>query len=211
MNCRLCVLSILILAVALPAAATGINSSIHVGSGEVMDHDLSTLNGQIHIDDGATVRGEAETVNGSVEVGRNVQVESVSTVNGDVEIGEGTVVDGEVETVNGSISMESGSRARSVGTVNGSLRLNGADVEADVSTYNGDVTLRDGTNVGGDIRISEANSGSSRRDRPLRIYVEDGSTVQGSVIVEDEDLEVEVYLRGGTVAGQIHGARVVEE
>ena len=211
MKRRLYILSILILVVALPAAATGINSSIRVDSGEVVDDDLSTVNGQIRIGDGATVRGTAATVNGSVKVGRNVEVESVSSVNGGIEIGEGTVVNGEVETVNGPISMDSGSRARAVGTVNGSVKLNGADVEADVSTYNGDVKLRDGANVGGDIRILESNHGSSRRDRTLRIYIEDGSTVQGSVIVEDKDLKVEVYLRGGTVAGEIRGATVVEK
>jgi len=211
MKRQLCILSILILATALPAAATGINSSIHIESGMTVDEDLSTLNGQIRIDDGATVRGDAESVNGSVEVGRNVRVEGVASVNGDVEIGEGTVVDGDVETVNGSISMEFGSHAREVGTVNGSVELNGAEVEDDVTTYNGDVTLRDGANVGGDIRISEVNSRSNRRGRPLRIYVEGGSSVQGSVIVEDEDLEVEVYLRGGTVAGEIRGATVIEK
>ena len=211
MKRRLCILSILLLAVALPASATGINSSIHVESGEFVENDLSTLNGDIRIDDGATVRGEAESVNGGVEVGRNVEVQGVSTVNGGVEIGEGAVVDGDVASVNGPISMEAGSQAREVGTVNGSVELDGADVETDVSTYNGDVTLRGGANVGGDIRIKESRSGSSRRDQALRIYIEDGSTVQGSVIVENEDQEVEVYLRGGSVAGEIRGATVVEK
>jgi len=211
MKRQLCILSILLLATALPVAATGINSSIRIESAGVVDDDLSTLNGQIRIGDGAIVRGDAESVNGSVEVGRNVQLEGVATVNGDVEIGEGAVVDGGVETVNGSISMEFGSRAREVGTVNGSVELNGAEIEDDVTTYNGDITLRDGANVGGDIRISEANSRSSRRGQPLRIYVEGGSTVQGSVIVEDDDMEVEVYLRGGTVAGEIRGATVIEK
>ncbi len=211
MNRRLLGLSILMLAVALPATAAGINSSIRVESGEIVDKDLSTLNGQIRIGDGATVRGEAESVNGSVEVGRDVQVQNISTVNGSVEIGEGTVVAGKVVTVNGSISMETGSRARAVGTVNGSVELNNADVEADVTTYNGDVTLRDGTSVGGSIRILDSNSKSNHRGRALRIYIEDGSVVLGDVVVEDEDLEVEVYLRGGTVAGQIRGAKVIEK
>ena len=135
---------------------------------------------------------------------------SVATVNGGIEIGEGTVVDGEVESVNGPISMEAGARAREVGTINGSVELSGAEVEHDVSTYNGDVTLSDGASVGGDIRILEPDSGSSRRNRALRIHIEDGSIVQGSVIVENEDLEVEVYLRGGAVSGEIRGAKVVE-
>ena len=69
------ILPILMLAVALPAVAARVNSSIRVERGEVVDEDLATVNGQIRIDDGATVRGEAESVNGSVEVGRDVQVE----------------------------------------------------------------------------------------------------------------------------------------
>ena len=59
MKRRLIILSILLLAAALPAAALGINSSIRVESGEVVDDDLSTVNGSIRIGDGATIRGEA--------------------------------------------------------------------------------------------------------------------------------------------------------
>jgi len=211
MQRRIILLSILILAVALPAAAEGFNSSIRIESGEVADRDLSTLNGGIRIGDGATVNGEAESVNGGIEIGRDARVASVSAVNGGIEIGAGTKIDGDVDTVNGPIEMERGSRARNVGTVNGPVKLNGAEVEMDVSTYNGDVTLRDQASVGGSILIKEANSRSNRRDQVLRIYIEDGSTVEGDVIVEDEDLKVEVYLRGGTVAGEIRGATVMEK
>lgn len=205
------VLAILLLATGLPAVATGINSSIHVESGEDVDKGLSTLNGNIRIDDGATVRGNAQSVNGKVKIGRNVEVDSVSTVNGGIEIDEGTIVDGDVESVNGPISMEPGSRARAAGTVNGSVELHGVEIERDVSTYNGDVTLRGGTNVGGDVRIEASKGGSNDHHQPLRIYIEDGSTVQGDVIVEDDARRVEVYMRGGAVAGRILGAKVVEE
>ncbi len=202
-------LSILILALALPAAA-GVNSSIRVEAGEMVDKDLSTVNGKIRIGDGATVRGEAESVNGSIEIGRDVQVDSVSVVNGSIEIGEGTVIDGDVSTVNGRITMENGTRAREVATVNGSLKLSGVEVETDVSTYNGDVTLSGGTSVGGDIIIKDSK-GNSHRDKPLRIYIEDGAHVRGNVIVENDDLEVEVYLRGGTVSGKLRGAKLKEK
>jgi len=202
-------LSILLLALALPALA-GVNSSIRVEPGETVDKDLSTVNGQIRIGDGATVRGEAESVNGSIDIGRDVEVDGVSVVNGSIEIGEGTVVDGDVSTVNGQISMENGTRAREVATVNGKLNLSGVEVESDVSTYNGDVTLRGGTTVGGDIVIRDSK-GHSRRDKPLKIYIEDGSSVRGDVIVENDDLEVEIYLRGGTVAGKLRGAKLKEK
>lgn len=203
-------LPILMLAVVLPLAA-GVNSSIRVESGEIVDKDLSTVNGQIRIGDGATVHGDAESVNGSIEVGRDVRVDSVSVVNGSVEIGEGTVVDGDVSTVNGRISMENGARAREVSTVNGQLNLDGVEVETDVSTYNGDVKLTGGTTVGGDIIIRDSKGNNSRRSKPLRIYIEDGSSVRGDVIVENDDLEVEIYLRGGSVAGKLRGAKIVEK
>jgi acetyltransferase-like isoleucine patch superfamily enzyme len=212
MKRNLVFLTVSVLAAVLPVVAGGVNSSIRVEPGEVVTKDLSTVNGQIHIGDGATVQGETESVNGGVEVGRNAQVNGISVVNGGIEIGEGTVVDGDVETVNGSISMERGTSARAVSTVNGPLNLTGVDVETDVSTYNGDVTLSDGTIVGGNVVIRESKGHSSNRNRkPLRIIIEEGSSVAGDVIVENEDLKVEVYLRGGTVAGEIRGAKVVEK
>jgi DUF4097 and DUF4098 domain-containing protein YvlB len=138
-------------------------------------------------------------------------VDSVSVVNGSIKIGEGTVVDGDVSTVNGQITMERGSRAREVASVNGKLNLSGVDVETDVSTYNGDVTLSDGTDVRGDIIIRDSKGNNSRRDKPLKIYIEDGSSVGGDVIVENDDLEVEVYMRGGSVKGKLRGAKIKEK
>jgi hypothetical protein len=35
--------------------------------------------------------------------------------------------------------------------------------------------------------------------------------VQGDVIVENDDMEVEVYLRGGTIAGELRGAKIVKK
>jgi hypothetical protein len=106
--------------------------------------------------------------------------------------------------------MENGTRAREVATVNGPLKLSGVEVDSDVSTYNGDVTLSGGTTVGGDIIIRESK-GNSRRDKPLQITIEDGSSVRGNVIVENDDLEVEIYLRGGSVAGELRGAKIKEK
>lgn len=211
MRIRFCVLSILVLFMALPVVASGINSSVRIESGDIVDKDLSTLNGSIRIGDGATVNGDAESVNGGVEVGVDVRIQSVSAVNGNIEIGERTRVANDVETINGSISMGRGSSAKSVGTVNGSVTLKGVEVDGDVSTYNGDISLRDGTSVGGDILIRESNSDRGRNDQTLRIYIEEGSIVQGSVIVEDENRKVEVYMNGGSVAGGIRGARVIEK
>lgn len=195
----------------LHAAQAGVNSSIRVDAGEVLNKDVSTVNGQIRIGDGATVNGEVSTVNGSVSIGRDVKAESLSTVNGAIEVDDGSVIEGVVESVNGSISL-TGSHAGEVATVNGSIELSGTDIEGDLSTYNGNITLSARSSVGGDIVIEAANRSSSKhRRRPLRIVIEDGSVVEGDVIVEDGDLEVEVFLRGGRVNGRVKGAKVIEE
>ena len=186
MRIRVCVLFILVLFLTLPAVAGDINSSIRISSGDIVDDDISTLNGSIRVGDGATLNGDATSVNGGVEVGINVRMQSVSAVNGTVEIGSRTMVTSEVETVNGSISMARGSSAGSVGTVNGSVDLDGVDVEGDVSTYNGNVTLSDGTTVGGNLVIKDTNSKHGSKRQVLRIVIEEGSVVQGDVIVEGQ-------------------------
>jgi DUF4097 and DUF4098 domain-containing protein YvlB len=200
-----------LLVIVLLATGAGINSSIRVADGEVVDRALHTVNGRITIGDGATVHGDAETVNGSIRVGRDAQIERLSTVNGGVEVGDGTAVDGEVQSVNGPVSLGVRVTARRVSTVNGPIELAGAVVDGNLSTYNGDVRLRDGASVGGDIVVEESDSRSDKRDRPLRIEIDD-STLHGSVIVEDEGIDVEVYLRGsGSIAGRVQGARLIEE
>ncbi len=204
------ILTFLMLLVALPAAA-GINEPIKIEPGEVVNKDLSTINGRIQIGDGVSVHGEVESVNGAVRIGRDVEVDKVSAINGSVEIGEGTLVVDEVSTVNGAVFMGNGSRAREVSTVNGQLQLEGVEVETDVSTYNGDVKLSSKTSVGGDILVKDPRGNNNRYRKPLRIYIEDGSSVRGNVIVENDDLEVEIYLRGGSVKGEISGANIVEK
>ncbi len=97
-------------------------------------------------------------------------------------------------------------------TINGKIELNGAEVAKDVKTINGDIALRDGSTIGGDIVIEERGESSSRRSRPLRIELEGGSVVKGNVLVEDPDMEVEIYLRDGSrVLGRVENAQVIEK
>jgi len=191
-------------------AGAGINSSIHVADGEVREETLSALNGEISVGDGATV-GECESVNGSVRVGRNARVESISAVNGMIEVGDGSIVERAIESVNGSVSLAHNSSASAVSTVNGRIRLSGAEVTDDLRTINGDIALLDGSTVGGDIVIEKRGNGSSRRDRPLRIELEGGSTVHGNVINEDPDVVVEIRLRDGSgISGRVENAEIID-
>ena len=151
-------------------------------------------------------------MNGSIQLGEDSSVEGLSSVNGSVKVGEGAVVDEEVESVNGSVSLDRGARAESVTTVNGRIKLRGADVERNLMTINGDIALTESARVGGDIVIEDRGNGSSRRERPLRIELEGGSTVEGNVLVEDKRIEVELYLRDGSrVLGRVEGAKLIEE
>jgi DUF4097 and DUF4098 domain-containing protein YvlB len=200
----------LLLVTALLGTGAGMNESIRVGAGEVRDKDLSTVNGSINIGDDAQINGECSTVNGSIKVGSDATVESLTTVNGGIHVGGGTVVDKDVVAVNGSITMDNGSQAGEVSNINGRIKLHGAQVTGDISTVNGDVDLKDGSRVGGDIIIQDSK-GNNHRDAPLKITLDGDSVVEGSIIVE-ADFEVEVHLRnGGRVMGRIEGAEVIKK
>jgi len=87
-------------------------------------------------------------------------------------------------------------------------------VTASLETVNGDVSLRDGATVGGDIVVRKTHgNGHDRGDwDTLKIMIEDGSVVRGNVIVEDPDRPVEVHLRnGGRVQGRVENARVIRD
>lgn len=210
MKTRLIPLCMLVAGLAL-AGDIGLNSSVRIGDGEVREDGVSAVNGRITIGDGATVRGACSTVNGSISVGERSDIVALQTVNGSVEVGADTVVHGAVSAVNGHVALDQGARAEDVTTVNGGIALEAAEVERDVVTVNGDIGLSRGATVGGDILVRERGKGSSKRDRPLRIELEGGSVVRGSILVEDPSDEVEVYLRdGSSVAGRIENAKVIE-
>jgi hypothetical protein len=195
----------------LLAMGAGINESVRVDSGEVHDGDLSTVNGGIKIGDNATINGDAESVNGGVDVGENCRVEGLGSVNGGVSVGAGTAVAKKVEAVNGRIVLERGVTASGVATINGRIKMTGAEIAGDVSTINGDISLRESSTIGGDIVVKARGKGSNDRDRPLQIELEDGSVVEGNILVEDETIPVEVHLGGGSrVMGRIENAEVIE-
>jgi DUF4097 and DUF4098 domain-containing protein YvlB len=201
----------LLLVTAMLATGAGLNESIRVGSGETRDGDLTTVNGSITVGDDAQINGECTTVNGSIKVGDDVEVESLTTVNGGVNVGSGTVVRRDVQTVNGSITLDNGAKAAAVSNINGRITLKGADVDGDISTINGDVDVRNGARVGGDIIVGERN-GDFNQDEPIKITVSGDSVVEGNIINEEDDIEVEVHIEdGGRVMGKVEGATVIEK
>lgn len=200
----------LFLSSCLLSGESTINKSIHVEDGAIKVDDLSSVNGSIKIGENCQVRGSCSTVNGSITVDDKSVVEDVSSVNGSVRIGQDCTIEGDAQTVNGDIYIEAGTKVEGeVQSVNGKIELEGVDVRRNLETINGGITLADKTIVGGDIIVKD-NKGTSSRKRRLKIYLENKSVVEGDVVVEDRDIEVTVYISGGSeVKGEVINAEVV--
>jgi hypothetical protein len=195
--------------VVLGACTASINSPIRIGDGETVSGSLSTVNGTITVGSDTTIAGTCRAVNGLVDIGARTRVEGLTTVNGSIRTREGVKVDGEVESVNGPIQLGEGTEVSGdVATINGMIEMLASTAMQDVVTVNGDIRLLRRSVVRGDVIVKD-KMGSSTRNQPLRIEIAEGSTVEGSIIVEDDDLDVRVILRdGGSVTGTIQGAEV---
>ena len=192
-------------------ARSTVNKSIKIGAGETVSDDLSSVNGSVTVGDGAVLQEEASTVNGSLSIGDDVQAREVSSVNGSVKIGDRVTVDGDASTVNGTLRVGESTIQGEVSTVNGTIKLNGSTVERDITTVNGTIKLDQGARVAGNLIIKE-NRGRNNWTKPLKIELRGGSVIEGDVIVEDSDREVELRLLGGSsVNGKVEGAEVVRD
>ena len=196
-----------------------VNKSIHIADNQTVRGGLSSVNGSIHIGLNCTVGGSSHTVNGRIEVGDGSRVDDVRTVNGSIHIGSRVTVDGIVKTVNGSISSGSGSDIRSeVRTTNGSIKVLGTKVGQDLTTINGDVSVLDQSRVRGDIVIRGRHGHGffsfffgNRHRHPITIRIEGGSVVEGGIIVEDDERNVEVIIsKDSKVLGKVVNAKIIE-
>lgn len=151
------------------------NGSIVIGD-SVTAGDVSTRNGSIRLGQGGRFDA-VSTRNGRIEIGPDNEVGAIGSRNGSVSIGAGTRIDGDVRTRNDSIDAEQDIRVEgSASSRNGSVRFAaGSEISGDVTTRNGHINLT-GTTVVQDI-------GTVFGDVILR----DGSRVDGDVIVEIED------------------------
>jgi len=188
-----------------------VNRSIHVGDGE-RSGGLNSVNGSIHVGSNCQVDGNCHTVNGRIDVGGGSRVQGLETVNGRLRLGANVVVDGHAGTVNGAIESGSGSKVHGrLSTVNGRIELSGTEVDEEISTVNGDILLQEKSVVHGGIVI-KGNHGNFFGHNRLEIRISGGSTVEGGILVRDDDIEVKVYLsKDSTVKGEIKNAQVVRE
>ncbi|NUS38419.1 MAG: hypothetical protein HOQ02_05285 [Lysobacter sp.] len=205
----------LALALALPVAHAAdvnsidkVNGSITASAGQTYGA-LTTVNGSIHVEDGVTT-GNAETVNGSIKVGDNARTGTLETVNGSIRLGH-DVQGGNVTTVNGSVFADHGDRlSKDIETVNGSIGLVHAELAGGIRTVNGDVTVGVNSHVHGGIHVEKNNNHGWSihfgRQRPPRIVVGPGATVDGPLVFERE---VVLYVHDSAKIGPVTGAKVL--
>lgn len=188
-----------------------VNKSIQIEDGETVRNDLSSVNGNITIGDNCKVLGDCNSVNGAAEMGEDSQVDGISTVNGSISVGKNSVVHEDLESVNGSITCEAGVKVRGeINSINGSIELFNTEVENNITTMNGSISLNDQTLVMGNIEVEVKGKILSGNPK-VKIHIRDHSVVEGDII-GDEDAIVEVYLeKGSEVKGKIRNAQLVEE
>lgn len=213
----------------LVVVGCGVNQTIRVADGEVLDSGRSTVNGSVIIGADCEVHGSCRTVNGRVTVGAGSKVGGLQTVNGSIKLAETVSVDGDLGTVNGSVGLAEhvtvvggvetvngsltigpgGSVSEDVSTVNGRIQVTRSEIGGSVITTNGAVSLLDHTQVAGDIVVKGK---PPRNGEPLEILITGDSVIQGDIIVRHPRRKVQVFLtEGGRVEGEIHDAEVVKE
>ena len=189
-----------------------INKTLYVNDGENVYSDVMTINGSIFVGSNCEVHGSCRTVNGVIEVGKYSKAEDLQSVNGSIRVAEDVYVRGDVEAVNGSISCDPDVKVKGkVVSVNGNIELQKTRVKRDVRTYNGHISLLDSTIIYGNV-IVKRTKGSFERRKPLKIEIRNGSIVEGDVIAEREDDNIELVLSdGGRVMGDVENILVIEE
>jgi DUF4097 and DUF4098 domain-containing protein YvlB len=189
-----------------------VNRSIHIGDGD-RSGGCNSVNGNIDVGSRCRVTGSCSTVNGNIVVCDASQVHDLNTVNGGIRLGKNVDVDGNIGTINGPIDCGSGSRVHGrLDTINGGIGLQNTSVDHEISTVNGNVTLAETSVVHGGIRIRNSHSSKSSHPRRLEIRIGGGSHVENGIIVDDEDIEVKVYLsKDSIIDGEVKNARVIRE
>ncbi len=173
-----------------------INSGITVEAEDRVG-DVSTINGGIRLDYGANAQ-EVATVNGGIGLEDGVVVVLAESVNGGIRVGENVTVNGGIRTAAGTVVEDR------VVTVNGRVRLHNTQVGRDVQSSNGNIEIREGSAIEGDIIIKGRRRwwdrlfGFSRR--PPEITIDSSSTVRGDIHLHRQ---TELNIADGAEVGEI--------
>lgn len=188
---------------------SSVNGSISIGKDATITGSVNTVNGTIRIGDNARLK-DAETVNGSIRVGSGVTAGDIGSVNGSIRLAENVTVDGEVSVVNGKISLDKGTTvADDVSNVNGEITVAGAEVGGDLTTVNGDVSLRDSATLRGSLIVKKPGGwGWNRNKREPKIIIGPGSKVLGNIELERE---VELFISESAEVGGVAGEMSMDD
>lgn len=186
-----------------------VNGSITAEHGQQYG-DLETVNGSIRIEDGVRLE-DASTVNGSIKGGDDVQARSLETINGAIRVGERAQLRGGMETVNGSLFADRGSRiGGDLATVNGAIGIVDTDLDGDIETVRGDITVGVGSHVTGGIHVEKPNGSGWNlhfgKHQVPRIVIGPDAVVDGPLVFEHE---VTLYVHSSARVGRITGARAI--
>lgn len=181
-----------------------VNGSISAEAGQRYG-DLETVNGSIHVGRGTGAK-DVQTVNGSITLDDQSKVRSVETVNGAISAGQNIDILRGAETVNGRIRVGFHSHiGGDVSTVNGGIVLQQTQVDGELSTVGGDITVGADTVVNGGIHVDKPHGISWGRQRIPRIVIGPNAVVQGPLRFERK---VELFVHPSAKTGAVTGATV---
>ncbi|NQV30500.1 MAG: DUF4097 family beta strand repeat protein [Candidatus Marinimicrobia bacterium] len=209
-------------------AQTTISSDIHIVKGKKHSKAVSTVSGDILVGKGAELSASISTVSGDVEIGSAAHVGNISAVSGDISVGKGAstagietvsgdiniyekcAIRGSIATVSGDVNCDSGTKMdNNIKTVSGDIELDDAILKGNIETVTGDISLFNGSTVAGDIIVNRQSDFVLFHDGVLKIIIDMHSVVNGSILVNEKDSNVVVYLaNGGKVKGEIVNAEV---
>jgi len=222
------VISIIIGLSASAFAQNSVSSDIHIAKAKKVSRNVSTVSGDIYVGNGARINADVTAVSGDIEIGSKAFVENVEVVSGDISIGKGasamsletvsgdihlyveSAVSGSVETVSGDVKCDSGTDVKeSIETVSGDIELDDSRLRGDIQTVSGDISLFNGSTIDGDIIIRNKHTSVFKVPHKQKIIIDMNSVVRGSILVEEPNTNVVVYLvNGGKVKGKIVNAEV---
>ena len=180
-----------------------INSGIRVEENDRVG-DISSVNGGIRIQRGA-IASEVDSVNGGIDIEDDAEIDAAETVNGGIDVGENVTINGSLKTVNGGIRTNPGTTIRDeVVTVNGKIRLRNTKVGSDVQTSNGDIEVRSGSAIGGDIIVRSRSSWIGRlfnfNSRLSNLVIDVDSVVEGDIhLYREVNLRIDAGARVGNI------------
>jgi len=183
---------------------------IIVASGTTHNNDISAYNMDVVVYPGARVKGDVETTTGDIHLAENARVKRIYTVSGNVFLEKGSKVDQTITTESGTIRIrENATASGNVITETGDIRGTGAMFKKDVRNRHGNITLKTGSYVKGNVEF--LNRGHGDDLHPVEIYLGQNVYIKGKVSAQHTGDNVDLVLNGAVVNGQIKKVNVIGE